>query len=317
MAGALWLARCLGRTLIVDWRGQAQLREASLNYFTEFFATPSEILGVPVLYAPVSVGDYEKGAPEARWVEPGEAHLLAQGAVAAREHFVVCQTYHGLDRLHPGPEPERFRLLRSFYRAIRPAPDLQEAADRWWAENCDGAFVIGVNVRTGNGRYFGQGMPYAGRVDVSLFESPERFLRKLERACRARTRRLPRPARKDFVVFCATDSAAMSELLSRLPGARTRRSVYPPAGAGDLHSFDDQPGADRRAITDTLVDMVLLARCDALVYNSSVFNQYARVLTGYFSGNMAHIELLYLRKRAAVTLAAVQRRTRTALRRQG
>jgi hypothetical protein len=315
MAGALWLAQCLERTLIVDWRGQAQLSDESLNYFTEFFATPAEILGVPVLYAPTSVGDYAEGSPDARWVEPGEAHLLARGSLEAPEQFVVCQTYHGLDRLHHGPEPEQFRFLRSFYRAIRPAANLQEAADRWWTENFDGAFVIGVNVRTGNGRYFAKGMPYAGRVDVSLFENSERFLRKVERACRARARRLPRALRKDFLVFYATDSSAMSELLSRLPGARSRRSVYPPPGTGDLHSFDEDPDADRRAVTDTIVDMVLLARCDALVYNSSVFNQYARVLTGQFGGNLAHIELLFLRKRAAVTLAAARRRARTVLRR--
>jgi hypothetical protein len=315
MAGALWLAQCLGRTLIVDWLGQAQLRDKSLNYFAEFFATPSEILGVPVLYAPVSLGDYSESSSEARWVEPGEAHLLARGVIRADERFVVCQTYHGLDRLHHGPEPEQFRLLRSFYRAIRPAAEIDEAADRWWTENCDGAFVVGVNVRTGNGRWFGKGMPFAGRVNVSLFENPERLLRKLERACRARTRGLPRPLREDYLVFYATDSAAMSELLSRLPGARTRRGLFPPPGAGDLHAFEGRPGADRRAVTDTLVDMVLLARCDALVYNSSVFNQYARVLTGHFGGNVAHIELLFFRKKVAVALAAARRRLRAVRRR--
>ncbi len=220
MAGAVWLARCLNRTLIVDWRGQAQLRDRSLNYFVEFFATPPEILGVPMLYAPASVGEYDKGSAEAKWVEPGEAHLLASGAAVAEAPFIVCQTYHGLDRLHPGPEPERFRFLRSFYRAIQPAGFVREVADSWWEENCGGAFVIGVNVRTGNGQYFGKGMRYASRVDVSLFRNQERFLHKLEAACRARARHLPKPLQNGFLVFCATDSAAMGELLSQLPGAR-------------------------------------------------------------------------------------------------
>ena len=93
-----------------------------------------------------------------------------------------------------------------------------------------------------------------------------------------------------------------------------RRDVYPPAGGGDLYAFDDEPDADRRAITDSIVDMLLLARCDALLYNSSVFNQYARVLTGFFGGNLVHIELLFLRKRTAVMLALLRRRIRLALR---
>ncbi len=308
IAGAVWLAGRLGRSLIVDWRGQAQLRDKSLNYFAEFFEKPSEILGVPVLYAPADAGEYAEGSPGAWWVEPGEAARLAAGVESTDATFVVCQTFHGVDRLHPGPETERFGFLRSFYRSIRPALFVREAADRWWTDNCDGAFVVGVNVRTGNGQHYGKGMPYAGRVDISIFENRERFMRKLEAACRARTRRLPKPLRDDFVVFHATDSPTMSELLGRLPGARTRRSVYPPAGAGDQYSFDDDPDADRKSITDTIVDMFLLARCDALIYNTSVFNQYARVSTGYFGGNLVHIESLYLRKRIGVALAAVRRR---------
>jgi hypothetical protein len=310
MAGALWLARRLNRTLVVDWRGQAQLRDKALNYFTEFFETRAEILGVPVLYAPVDVGDYDGSSPVARWVEPDEAQRIGARREAGEVTFVVCQTFHGLERLHPGPESERFRFLRSFYRGIRPAEFVRDAADQWWADNLDGAFVVGVNVRTGNGHYYGKGMPYTGRVDVSLFEDGERFLRKIRAACRARARRLPRPLREDYAVFYATDSAAMGELLSRLPGARTRRGVYPPPGSGDLYSFDDEPGLDRKSVTDTIVDMFLLARCDALVYNSSVFNQYARVTTGYFGGNLVHIESLFARKSLAASMAMLRQRMR-------
>jgi Nodulation protein Z (NodZ) len=308
MAGALWLARQLERPLIVDWRGQAQLRDKSLNYFTEFFESPSKILGVPILYAPADVGDYVQGSRVSEWIEPERAARLASGVETTGAPLIVCQTFHGLERLPPGPESERFRFLRSFYRAIRPAPRIKDAANSWWSENCDGAFVVGVNVRTGNGQYYGKGMPYAGRVDISLFDDDERFLRKIEDACRARTRALPRQIRDDFVVFHATDSPAMSELLSRLPAACSRRTVYPPPGTGDLHSFEDEHDRDRGSVIDTVVDMFLLARCDALVYNSSVFNQYARVSTGYFGGNLVHIESLFLRKNLARNVAAIRRR---------
>ena len=182
------------------------------------------------------------------------------------------------------------------------------AADEWWSEHCEGPFVVGVNVRTGNGAYFGEGGTYAGRVDISLFEDRRRFLRLLDRACRERLRGLPKPLRSEYVVFYATDSAAMSELLRELPNAATRRHTFPPPGAGDLYAFGESGYSDRDSITDTLVDMFLLARCDALVYNSSLFNQYARVSTGYFGGNHVHFESLLLRKRARYLMGAVRRR---------
>jgi hypothetical protein len=308
LAGGLWLAQQLGRTLVVDWRGQAQLPDKSLNYFSEFFEQPSEILGVPVLYAPAPVPDYGPESADAAWADPGEAARLAAGQAQAETRFVVCQTYHGVDRVHAGPEAARIRFLREFYREVQVAPEIRRAADEWWVQNFGGAFVVGVNVRTGNGHYYGKNMQYAGRVDVSLFDDPERFLRRVEAACRARLRGLPKDLRRDFAVFYATDSPAMSELLSRLPSAKTRRSLFPPSGSGDLFSFEHDPASSRASVIDTLADMFLLARCDALVYNSSLFNQYARISTGFFGGNLVHIESLFLRKVAERKLASARRR---------
>lgn len=307
LAGAAWLAGRLDRELIVDWRGLSQLGDKSLNYFTEFFEAAPETLGVPTRYAPVD-DDYGRESSGGEWLSPGEARALAEGRRATDAEHVVLQPYHGLDRIHPGPEPERFRVLRSFYRALQPAEPIAAEVEAWAAKHLDGAFVIGVNVRTGNGRYFGRGEHFRGRVDVSVFDDRERFLRTLERACRRCAARLPRPLRRDAVVFYASDSAEMSELLTSLPNAVTRRRVFPPPGTGDLYTFEGDDYTDRDSIRDTLVDMFLLARCDALVYNSSLFNQYARVLTGWFSGNQVHFESLFLRNRARYALAAVRRR---------
>jgi hypothetical protein len=306
LAGAVWLARQLDRTLIVDWRGQVQLRDPSLNYFPEFFDAPREILGVPVLYAPLPEVDYAEITP----TEPGYAHLIGTGQSPVPEEHLVLTTYHGPDRLHPGPDGERFRFLRSFYRCLRPAPEIRERVDGWWAENLDGSFVVGLNLRTGNGRYFGKGQQFEGRVDVSLFADSERLLRVLGRACRARTARIPGPLRDGSRIFYATDSKEMSEFLAALPGSTTRRTTFPPPGSGDTFVFEDSDYTDRDSIVDTLADMFLLARCDALVYNSSVFNQYARVLNGNFGGNQAHLETLFPSKRLRVYLAAARRRLR-------
>ncbi len=258
------------------------------------------------VYAPVDGLAYEESRGDAAWLAPAEARAAAAGDVDAR--YLVLQPYHGLDRIHDGSESERFRLLRTFLRRIRPARRIEAELDSWAADHFDGAFVVGVNVRTGNGQYFGRGMPYAGRVDVSIFEDEQRLLRVLESGCRRCLRRLPRPLRDDFVVFYATDSAPMSELLAGLPNAVTRRLVFPPPGTGDLYAFEGGRHTDREAIEDTLTDMFLLARCDALVYNSSLFNQYARVVTGWVGGNHVHIETLFLRHRLRWAWRAVRRR---------
>jgi Nodulation protein Z (NodZ) len=313
LAGALWLACRLRRDLIVDWRGMSQLQDKSLNYFPEFFEHPDTLLGVHVHYAPVAGADYD----DARPIGGGEAAALGGGGVDPPERYLVLEMFHGPDRIVAGGEAERFALLRSFYRSLEPGPEVRSALDEW-SHELDVPFVVGVNVRTGNGRYFGRGGQYAGRVNIDIFKDEERFLRVIRRACVARTRSLPRFLRRPPTIFFATDSEPMSCLLARLPNAKTRRTLFPPPGRGDLYAFPAD-GSDRRAVVDTLADMFLLARCDALVYNTSVFNQYARVVTGCFGGNMTHLETRFLRCRLAIYRAQAEgiarRRLRPARRR--
>lgn len=308
LAGAAWVARRLGRELIVDWRGMRQLVDPSVNYASEFFVMPAQLLGVPVKMAPVDGAQYTEGEPRARWLQPAEAQELADAGESPLPPYVVLQTYHGLDRVHRGPESERFRLLRECFRDIRPAPRIATAIDEWRRRELDCAFVVGVNVRTGNGAYFHKGMRYADRVDISLFADDRRFLDLLERAVHSRLRALPRQLRESFGVFYATDSAEMSGLLATLPNAVTRRRRFPPPGRGDLYAFTDSSYGDRDAIDDTVADMFLLAECDALVYNTSLFNQFARVVTGYYGGNCVHFESRLLRKRIQVVVNGMRRR---------
>lgn len=310
LAGALWLAQATSRELIVDWRGLSQLRDPSANYFTEFFAVPSELSGAPVSFAPTdAAGDYEM-LLNGRTVQPGEARRLAVDGGAPAAEPIVLQTYHGLDRLHPGPEHERLRFLRSVYEQIRPSSEVSSAIDTWWNAELANKRVVGVNVRTGNGHYFGKGMRYAARVDISVFENESRFIARLGQACCDRFRRLPDARGADAAIFYATDSAAMSGLLARLPDAVTRRTVFPPPGTGDTYRFEGSDHSDRDAVVDTLADMFLLARCDALVYNNSLFNQYARVVTGNFGGNLVQFETLFFSGRLRAARARARRATR-------
>jgi hypothetical protein len=308
LAGAILLAQKLQRRLIVDWRGMAQLQDKSVNYFAEFFENRTSFLGVPTSYAPVADAEYgpDSGVP---WLSANEAAAAVRGELQLDDaEHVVLQQYHGPDRLMPGPESDRFAFLRQFYREIAPAPELREAIDGWADEQLGGRFVVGINIRTGNGSYFGRGMRYAGRVDLGVLQDEVRLVRVLSRAVRRLGRRLPRPVRTASATFYATDSEAMSRVLSTLPGAVTRRRTYPPPDAGDLYSFDGSSSQDRASVVDTLADMFLLARCDALIYNNSTFNQYARVLNGYFGGDLIHVDTLFARRRVQMLASAARRR---------
>jgi hypothetical protein len=310
LAGAVLLAQKLQRALIVDWRGMSQLQDKSVNYFAEFFEHRDAFVGVPTSYAPVPGVEYDRAAGTP-WLNANEAAAAVRGELPLDDaEHVVLQQYHGLDRLMAGPESGRFTLLRRFYREVQPAPELRQAIDGWADEHLGGRFVVGVNIRTGNGQYFGPGMPYAGRVNLAVLQDEARLVRALERAVRRLVRRLPRHLRAASATFYATDSQAMSQALSTLPGAVTRRGIYPPPGTGDLHSFEGSPRDDRASVVDTLADMFLLARCDALIYNNSLFNQYARVLNAYFGGNLIHVDTLMPGSRARLIAATARRRLR-------
>ena len=161
----------------------SQLEDASLNYFTEFFEAPPSILGVPVS---------TRRRPTCRSIRTGPSRPRARALAVAGSiapEVVALRTYHGLDRLRPGADAESFRLLRSFYRRLVLIEPVARAVREWADEHLDGAFVVGVNVRTGNGHYFGKGKTYQNAVDMSVLEDEERLLRLLGRACRARAPR--------------------------------------------------------------------------------------------------------------------------------
>jgi hypothetical protein len=289
LAGALWYAKQLNRSVIVDWRGSAFLKDQSANYFTEFFETPGTMLDVPVRYAPVA--EMPADAPEVG-VSVARSYLSAPPTHQA----ITIRDYHGLERLDPrSGDQDRFRRLREFYGFIKPRPFVQREIDRFAAEHFASGFVVGVNLSSGNGE-FDKGQYYAGRVDIDIFSKDRQFLRHVERARRLAVRGLPRAFRDSARIFFATDSYRMHALLSQLPNAVTRRTVFPPPGVGRVYCDYTDPGyTDRDAVVDAIVDMFLLARCQALIRNGSVFNEYAVTVTNHFSGNVRHIETLYWR----------------------
>lgn len=289
LAGAIWYAEQLGRAVIVDWRGSAFLKDKTANYFSEFFETPERIQGVRVVYAPVARVPDE--VPEV-------------GITAARSYLsspcphpiLAIRDYHGLERIDSkGSAGMQFWRLQDFYGYIRPREFVQREIDGFAAASFANAFMIGVNLASGNGE-FDKGQYYQGRVDIDIFSKDAQFLRVVERARRLALRGLPRELRRSARIFFATDAYHMHHLLKRLPGAVTRRTVFPPPGVGRVYCDYNDPGyTDRDAIIDAIVDMFLLARCHALIRNGSAFNAYACTVTNWFNGNVRHIETLYAR----------------------
>ena len=174
LAGAVWFAHRLKRAVIVDWRGSAFLKDQSLNYFTEFFERPDVIQGVPVRYAPCpELPEPAEDTPE--FGVTAAKQLLEPGA--APPPFIRLKNYHGLERLDAkGSDEQQFWRLREFYTFIKPRVFVQQEIDRFAAQHFADAFVIGVNLSSGNGE-FDKGQMYYGRVDLDIFSQDAAFLR--------------------------------------------------------------------------------------------------------------------------------------------
>jgi hypothetical protein len=305
LAGAVWLAGRLRRCVVVDWRGMVDLKDPSLDYFLEFFEPLQAVHGVRIEHSLLESG-YMTASSEndVRFMSPNEAASIGRSRADSRERYLGLQAYHGLDRINGGftneQLRERHRFLKTFYTSITPRRELRAEIDDWYTEHLLGSFVIGVNIRTGNGgSAFTKGGAYAERFDQSVLHRRQ-FLKRVGKACDDRLRRLPRFLRSGHrQIVVVTDSAWMQALLTRLPGAVSRRKVFPPFGVDHQFADWDERSAytDRDSISDTIVDMFLLARTNALVYNNTNFNRYALTMTDYFSGNEANIEEYFLRAR--------------------
>jgi hypothetical protein len=293
----------MDRTVIVDWRDSDFLRDKSVNFFTEFYEAVPEIQGVPVLYAP-SVGD--DAPPDA--VHDAQPHEWAQLAEHGSDvPFIVLTPFHGYERMERGgDELARFRRLRDFYSYVKPRDFVQREIDAFVElHKLDETFVVAVNIATGNGDY-AKGGAFAGRVKT-VWDDERRFLQKLVRARAQALQTLPPYLRDSAPTFVATDAADTRDILLRLPNAITRRTVYPPPGVGRRFSDYTDGVTDRDALVDILADHHLLAHCNAIIRNASVYATYALVTTMFYDGNIRNLESLFAQYR----IEAARRRLRS------
>jgi hypothetical protein len=305
---AVWLGRELGRAVIVDWRDTVFLKDTALNYFTEVFTPLPEIVGVRMDYAPSpGIREYEQSRQGERLkLKPDNIVARLGSEPGSAPRYILASRSLVLHRLPAYDAASYQSFLEAFYRQIVPRPDVAEQLEAWYGANLRGHFVVGVNVSTGNGQ-FAKDARFEGRVNVRIFDNEKRFLRMIAAACERATKDLLPTLRSDCRIFFATDSAQMAEVLGRLPRAVTRRTVFPPPGVGrHFCDYDALGYSDRAAAADTVIDMLLLARCNALIRNRSKFSSYALVSTGYFGGNVQEVEELYPKARARTNLRRIR-----------
>jgi hypothetical protein len=272
-SGILW-ARAAGRAPFVDWRDNAYSRGGA-NAFFDFFNNPRVLREAPTepgeVFPPVWRGHLDKSVSEMLHsydpdkhssltihkkysIDPARVdypqalvvfwyYLGRFGAIApvARERV---EGYAGLSV----EETTRKALREEMVLTDRVRGRIDEFVAQGWPER-----VVGVHVR---------------------FTDRTTNLGKLEAAVRGYLQRMPGAA-----VFLATDNRRIEDEYRRRFGhVVTTPKWFPPEGAV-MHQNAECADPNANGI-EALVDMHLLARCDALVYASrSTFSEISRLLS--------------------------------------
>ncbi|MFO1067885.1 MAG: nodulation protein NodZ [Geminicoccaceae bacterium] len=260
--GAAWrYARLTGRTLIADWRHGAYGEPGSPDQFATCFEVTPALAGVPF------VGRYRHGQPSlpkprlpAVW---DDDDLLALPSRPGAENdtterdAAVALIRSGTDVAAPVVVFDAcvndglvdVAEARTFLEALRPVPAVAAAVDGFVRQEFGEGPAIGLHVRHGNGAPTGH---------ARYWDDFSAALRRCERAVAAARERLG----GETPVLLCTDSALVERVLhARLGRVLVRAKRFLAVGKGEMHLG---PGAfaGRR---DALVEMLLLARCAALV----------------------------------------------------
>lgn len=246
-------AESTGRGLVVDWRGSPYCLSLGDNAFDLFF---DAALSFGPVWEPleslqkVHANEYFPALTrDNRWErghdDPGRAQVLD---VLKHEKFItdkvlLCDfcTHDALPRREICRELlGRLHLRRHWRNVVR-----EQASQPF-----DDGPVVGLHVRRGD---------EPGRSDHERFwDEPVAALAHIKQAVSAMQRRFAGLAR----VFVSTDIAAIERiLLDAIPRTFTRPRWRPSDARLVLH----RRGCGWRAVADTIVDMQLLTRCDALV----------------------------------------------------
>jgi hypothetical protein len=290
LCGAWHYARQTGRTLVIDWRWSRYVRERNKNAFAVFFEPLTEVEGVPVI-SDDSVATLKYPSPiySRHAKKKGLKRLLGQIAhnlIETKLPFVFNYQKAAADELaiirsaQDVVEPTiifrcclpAFPMAHEahalFLAHLKPQKAIQDEIDRYARENFAGRKVIAVHVRHGNGG--------------NILNHRKHWLdesRALDEICH-KIQSAQAELGGDRLVFLCTDSRKVLEFIrSRVPNVMAREKYFRPDNRGELHArktISARNGSDSGR--EALIEMFLLARCDALLCypEGSYFSYYAR-----------------------------------------
>lgn len=274
--GAAWLfARNTGRVLIADWRCSPYARDWKNNLFAKYFEPSRLLAGVEF------IGDDRIAGlclprpifPEFwnRDCRSPEPHFRSTEMILRDRDVAVTIIREGTDV--PAPTVifdacvndglVSLEDSRTFLSSLRPIPEVSAKVAGFRKHFFGAASIIGLHVRHGNAAEAGPAV---------YWESLQSAIDRCEDAiCRAR-RKLGGEAR----LFLCTDSIEVqSAIRKRIPDVICRDKEFR-QDEGELHLWE---GAYRGGY-DALIEMLLLARCDALIRYppGSFFSFYAAAM---------------------------------------
>jgi hypothetical protein len=275
--GAAWLfARNTGRTLIADWRHSLYSTRREENLFSRCFESLPALAGVPF------VGDDRVArlrASRPRYPECwNDDRLLAAAAIRTTADLFE-ERDAAVSLIRSGGDVAAATVVfdacvndglvsvddsRTFLGSLRPLPALSERVEAFRRDHLDRRPIIGLHVRHGNGGPTGH---------AAFWQSLPAAIERCRRAIDVARTRLAHDAR---VLLCTDSVAVETAICASIAGVICRPKTFRRAGAGELHLW--QNAASGR--DDALVEMLLLAECDALIRYppGSFFSFYAAVM---------------------------------------
>lgn len=275
-------ARKTGRTLVIDWRGNPYTRgNPNRNLFPLLFEEPDSI-GVPCI-ADDSINDLDLPQPilgpaDGAVDETGAPVGLPDGGMAPSEMLPIIErcidvvsptvlpplkVTYGLAARNRGrgfrpipgidlPDGERL------YGNLRLRPQWSALVSDFFANNMAGRPAIGIHIRHGNGE-----AAYRDHFRKREFGDFPSFVTTLAAGIR---RYASERFGSNYTVFLATDSNIAVEAMQPHFTSLVSRPIWRPAAGEGVdfdHAFDRDDGGVGAA-ADAIIDMQLLAKCDAV-----------------------------------------------------
>jgi hypothetical protein len=275
---AAWrFAHYTGRILLADWRYSAYVSAPTKNLFPLCFEPQPTLAGVPFM-GDESVARVRLPHPRHPAIWDNETLIRfpflrpAAGLLADRDAAVTL-IRGGDDVAAPtvvfdaciNDAVDSLTDARSFLGALRPVASVAVQVAAFREAHLRPGPAIGLHVRHGNGGDIVGHAPYWRSFDAAIA--------RCERAIGMARAQLGDDA---IVLLCTDSSDVQRALLQRIPGMIYRDKLFRTSGQGELHCWREAHlGRD-----DALVEMLLLAECDALIRYppGSFFSFYAAAM---------------------------------------